>query len=93
MIEEHLSLQPAEIISAEGYFEHAIRHRFLILELRRRTCDKVMKKPIWARLERRADRPALSLVRTLGSAPSKDTVRTHLQHCLEVLANEMCRRN
>jgi hypothetical protein len=69
MIEEHRSLQVGEIMSSEGYFQHAITHRFLILQLRRDG-----RKPIWLRLERRAGRSAFNLLLSGGVAPTQDTV-------------------
>ena len=69
MIEEHSSLQFGEIIATEGYFQSAITHRFIILQLRRDG-----RKAIWLRLERRAGRSAFNLLLSGGVAPTQDTV-------------------
>lgn len=72
LIEEHRSLQSAEIITTEGYAQQIgpVTHRFLVLELRRAS-----KKTIFLRLDRRAGRTVLSLMFSLGSAPACDKVR------------------
>lgn len=69
MIQGHRSLQSAQIISSEGYVEHSIPHRFLVLELHRDS-----RKTIWLRLERRAGQSTIRLASGLGSAPAKDSV-------------------
>lgn len=82
LIDDHRSLQSAKIVSVEGYVEHTITHRFLVLELHRED-----RKTIWARLERKPGGPTLRLVRTFGSAPTNDTVRAYPQCCLNFLAD------
>lgn len=66
---EHRSLQRAGIVAVEGYVEHLVSHRFLVLELRR-----LRRKPIWLRLERRPGRSFISVAGSLGSVPTLDTV-------------------
>lgn len=74
LIDQHRSLQRAEILSAEGYwkFSNGVVHRFLIIELQRHS-----QTPIWLRLDRRRDvrvNPAVFLLRA-GQTPANDTVR------------------
>lgn len=72
---EHRSLQCAGIVSVEGYVEHLVSHRFLVLELRR-----LRRKPIWLRLERRPGRSFISVAGSLGSVPTLDTVCGSYNH-------------
>jgi len=73
VVKEHQSLRQAEIMSTECYTEsiRGVIHRFLILELHREG-----RMEIWLRLDRRAGRTILQLLRTVGTAPAKDVVRT-----------------
>lgn len=72
MINANMSLRQAEILTTECYTQKVaagVLHRFLVLELRRKG-----RKNVWLRLDRRAGRSALSLVRALGSSPANDIV-------------------
>ena len=68
LIREHRSLQSAEILTTEIYstFSGAVRHRFLLIELRR-----LGKKDLWLRLDRRRDRsiPVLLFAATSSVTP------------------------
>ncbi|KAF8338042.1 WD40-repeat-containing domain protein [Cantharellus anzutake] len=72
VIEKHLWLQMARIVSASCYSQsrNLILHRFLILQLRRPG-----RNDIWLRIDRRAGLGILSLVRKLGTTPAHDTVQ------------------
>ncbi|KAF8338053.1 WD40-repeat-containing domain protein [Cantharellus anzutake] len=72
VIEKHLWLQMARIVSASCYshFRNLIRHRFLILQLCRPG-----RRNIWLRIDRRAGLGFLSLVWKLGTTPAHDTAQ------------------
>lgn len=79
LIEEHRSLQCADILSCEGYIQRigAVKHRFVVLELVRRE-----RKPVWLRLDRRRSTKvsALQFLRSAASTPSNDTVSTLVRY-------------
>ncbi|KAF8327761.1 uncharacterized protein EI90DRAFT_3126783 [Cantharellus anzutake] len=81
VIEKHLSLQSARIVSTSCYSQYRaiLLHRFLILELRRPG-----KRDVWLRIERRAGLGPLSLARQLGKSRARDTAQ--LSASKEVLA-------
>lgn len=74
LIDEHRSLQRAEIRSAESYRQRigGIAYRFLVLELQRQD-----HSPIWLRLDRRRDTEtgSLQFFLALLKTPANDTVR------------------
>ncbi|KAF8342236.1 uncharacterized protein EI90DRAFT_3208365 [Cantharellus anzutake] len=72
VIEEHLWLQTARIISTSCYsqYRNLILHRFLILQLRRPG-----KRDIWLRIDRRAGLSPLKLAQKLGKTRANDTAQ------------------
>jgi len=84
VIDEHRSMQLAEIVTTEGYSEWTgtVIHRFLVLELRR-----VGRKPIWLRIDRQRaqDVNAFRFLAARASTPANDTVGVFgLPHLLSV---------
>jgi hypothetical protein len=71
VIEKYIWLQTARIISTSCYYldRNFIRHRFLILQLQR-----LGKKDIWMRIDRKAGLGIFSLVRKGGKTRATDTV-------------------
>lgn len=73
IVDEHRSMQLAEIVATEGYSEWTgtVVHRFLILELQR-----VGRKSIWLRIDRQRaqDVSALRFLAARASTPANDTV-------------------
>ena len=73
VIDEHHSMQQAEITAAEGYKEWAgtVLHRFLVLELHR-----PKRKSIWLRIDRRKaqDVGTFRLLVARGTTRANDTV-------------------